>query len=190
LEVGPLQSYGGFFLYRSDSYKTSAFLDPTQWTHLEFATTIGVNDDIATWGVSLGMNYPNGTYFGSFSVQASSGYCSNDLPVTNQRWSVIRVPISMFNLNPGYNILGIYIYQSSSVPLLEGYLDGIQFASYTTAVQPIPNYNVWATYNIPQDPTYEAIPGVPNVPPSSSKSVGVVLAPLASVLMLCVVWLL
>jgi hypothetical protein len=63
----------------------------------------------------------------------SSPAYSNEQPTTDDRWSVVRVPLAELGLKSGGNIGALYIAHRSGIKLLEGYFDGIQFAAYTTS---------------------------------------------------------
>ena len=118
---------------RFESYKT--LFDPVTsgYTHLEFKARMGAMDADRPFVISIGGFFPNGTWSSSASIDLSSLACSNEQPTTDDRWSVVRVPLAELGLKSGMNVAGFYLAHQTGVKLLEGYFDGIQFAAYTTS---------------------------------------------------------
>ncbi len=188
LKLNNLNSYGGIYIGKTDSWKNTFDPIAAGYTHLEFKARIGSKDAQRTFSVSLNGRLTNGTSTGLGSVDLSSPVYSNEQPTTADRWSVIRVALSEFNWPQDINLSGMYIAQRGSVTLLETYIDGIQLASYTTSkstavslkahsnsdlgIEAIPGYSVNLQYDIPASP-FDSGNG-PGSSPSSSGNTPVV----------------
>jgi hypothetical protein len=180
LRFNGLGSYGGFYIGRGNAWNTPLDAIGLGFTHLEFKARIGPLDQQRTFSVSIGVRLSNDTYISLPGVDMSSPVYSNEQPTTANRWSVIRVPLSELGLESGMSISGMYIAHRSGVKLLECYIDGIQLASYTTTMEPIPNYGVSLQYDVPQSPFDGSGPGAaptsaggaPSVSSGSVTSIG------------------
>jgi hypothetical protein len=127
-----LPAYSGMYIGRQ-AWKES--FDPVGegYTHFEFKVRVGAKDAQRVFSVSFGIRFDNDTYTSFPGVDLSSAEYSNEQPTTDDRWSVVRVPLAELGLKSGMNVAGLYLAHQTGVKLLEGYFDGIQFAAYTTS---------------------------------------------------------
>lgn len=127
-----LPAYSGMYVSRP-AWQSS--FDPVGagYTHFEFKVRVGPKDADRTYAVSMGIRLDNDTYTSFPGVELSSAEYSNEQPTTDDRWTVVRVPLSELGLQSGMNIAGFYLAHQTGVKLLEGYFDSIQFAAYTTS---------------------------------------------------------
>jgi hypothetical protein len=146
-----LPAYSGMYIGRQ-AWKES--FDPVGegYTHFEFKVRVGAKDAQRVFSVSFGIRFDNDTYTSFPGVDLSSAEYSNEQPTTDDRWSVVRVPLAELGLKSGMNVAGLYLAHQTGVKLLEGYFDGIQFAAYTTSVEAIPGYSVHINYDVPSSP--------------------------------------